>query len=204
MPKNSPRAVAFDVFSTLLELHDSRNPWKQIAQFSAGHAPDPREVPVGLKDFASLCSAPWNPAWAADLDAELSSIRIYPDVVETLRALRSKGYRLALISNLAQPYVPTVRSLLGPLVDVEIYSCQVGAAKPRPKIFAAMCAQLDLAPNEILMVGDSQQSDIEGACRFGMPSVHLRRDGPQDRDSISELSGVRDLLFSSLDDGVTR
>lgn len=117
---------------------------------------------MGLEEFASLCSAPWNPAWAADLDAELRSVSIYPDVVETLRALRSKGYRLALISNLAQPYVPTVRSLLGPLVDVESYSCQVGAAKPRPKIFAAMCAQLDLAPNEILVVGDSLRSDVEG------------------------------------------
>lgn len=48
MPENLPSAVAFDVFGTLLRLHDNRNPWKQIAQLS-GNASSVEEqgLPLG-------------------------------------------------------------------------------------------------------------------------------------------------------------
>lgn len=199
-----PRAVAFDVFGTLLALQDARNPWKKIAQAGGGYAVDPRELPIGLETFAAECGVPWDPEWAEDLAAELQSIQPYEDVIDTLEALRGDGFSLALVSNLAQPYVPVVRSVLARHVDVEIYSCNVGAAKPRPRIFATLRAQLNLPPRDILVVGDSFTSDIEGARNSGMRALHLQREGPKSFGSIGNLSELRDLLRSGLSDGAVK
>ncbi|WP_435165446.1 HAD family hydrolase [Falsirhodobacter sp. 1013] len=179
-----PRAVAFDAFGTLLNIEDNRNPWRRIAQAGAGYSIDPRVVPIDLQGFAAACGVPWNENWASDLDAELRSIRPYGDALETLEELRLEGIKLAIISNLAKPYVSVVQSLLKRHVDVEVYSCDVGSAKPQPEIFARLCAQLDLPPSDILVVGDNQVSDVDGA-----------REGARDQASIGDLFELRCLLL---------
>ena len=52
-----------------------------------------------------------------------------------------------------------------------------GAAKPDPGIFHAACAQLGLAPGEVLHVGDDAEMDVVGAHRAGLRSCWLNREG---------------------------
>lgn len=50
-----------------------------------------------------------------------------------------------------------------------------GEAKPAPAIFHAACAQLGLAPAEVLHVGDDPALDVVGAHQAGLHSAWLNR-----------------------------
>jgi FMN phosphatase YigB (HAD superfamily) len=97
-----------------------------------------------------------------------------------------------VISNLAAPYGPALRRLLGDRVDGFSLSFEVGAMKPEPEIFAHACRNLALSPDQMLMVGDSHRSDVEGAEAFGMRAVRLRRghesEWPHSVGSLTELA----------------
>jgi HAD superfamily hydrolase (TIGR01662 family) len=109
--------------------------------------------------------------WAACHHFEL-----YDDVLPALRALRSRGYRLGLISN-------THRSLeafqnhfeLDELISAAVASCEHGYNKPHPSIFRTALRLLAVSPEEAVRVGDSYAHDIEGARAVGMKAVLLRR-----------------------------
>jgi putative hydrolase of the HAD superfamily len=109
--------------------------------------------------------------WAACRHFEL-----YDDVLPTLRALRSRGYLIGLISN-------THRSLeafqshfeLDELVSAAVASCEHGYNKPHPSIFRTALRLLAVSPDEAVMVGDSYTHDIAGARAVGMKAVLLQR-----------------------------
>lgn len=195
-----PQAVAFDVFGTLLMMKEPRNPWRQIAE-AAGictrdrYPVDPRRVPVSLQEFSELCGAVWREAWADDLAIEISSIPLFPESEEVLRRLGRAGLRLALASNVAQPYVQKVRGLLEGFVDVECYSCDIGAVKPEGRFFQAVCERLDVEPGAVLMVGDSAASDVIGARAAGLLAVRIRRNVQLLKaDEIDDLHGILGII----------
>lgn len=103
---------------------------------------------------------------------------LYDDVVPALRALRSRGLAIGLISN-------THRSLeafqshfeLEGLVAGAVASSEHGFNKPHPSIFRTALRLLAVDPAESLMVGDSLKHDVDGARAVGMQAVLLRRAG---------------------------
>jgi putative hydrolase of the HAD superfamily len=71
------------------------------------------------------------------------------------------------------------------LVDVLIYSHEVGLAKPDPAIYGLTCERLGLKPEEIIFV-DDVVGHIEGARAFGMRGV-IFKDNAQAIGEIEEL-----------------
>lgn len=117
------------------------------------------------------------PAIHQELAEDLAGCRLFEDVAPTLQRLRADGCRIAVCSNLAQPYSEVVRRLL-PDLDAYVFSFEVGAKKPDPAIYRAVCVALDCQPREILFVGDSQRADVDGPRRFGMSARLIdRREG---------------------------
>jgi putative hydrolase of the HAD superfamily len=55
-----------------------------------------------------------------------------------------------------------------------ITSCEVGRAKPDPGIFLEAARRLDVAPSEVLHVGDRWELDVEGARRAGLGAALYR------------------------------
>ena len=101
---------------------------------------------------------------------------IYEDVLPTLSKLKAKGYRLVCISN--KPYCNfTYLSTynLGSFFEAEIYSCDVGVAKPRPQIFQKVQSLLGISSTEIVHVGDSLEGDVIGALCANWQAVYLNR-----------------------------
>jgi putative hydrolase of the HAD superfamily len=118
--------------------------------------------------------------------------RVFDDVFPTLRALKTRGLKLAVISNWDERLRPLLHDLqLAPFFDALAISVEVGCPKPSPRIFARCVAGLGLPPSSILHVGDSPAEDIDGARRAGMQAVLIRRKpGGRDSDGIRSLAAL--------------
>jgi len=108
--------------------------------------------------------------------AEADAWRIYEDVLPTLGRLAARGLKLGIISNWDGRLRPLLAKLkLDTYFQAFVVSCEAGAPKPAPKIFAAAVSNLKLPPAAILHVGDSLEQDVRGATAAGLRSLRLRR-----------------------------
>jgi HAD superfamily hydrolase (TIGR01509 family) len=98
--------------------------------------------------------------------------RPYPDTEPTLRALRARHLKIAVVSNHAFDLRPFFREFgLAQYVDAYALSYEVGVAKPAPRMFTEACRMLAVEPANALMVGDDAVSD-GGAAAAGL-QVHI-------------------------------
>ncbi|QVQ26444.1 HAD family hydrolase [Achromobacter deleyi] len=210
------KAIAFDVFGTLVEIGAPRRPFRELVRLlsAAGRVPGrgdgalimSREV--DLEQAARLLGGSVSETDLARLESalqeEVASIRLFPDAVDTLSALRESGYRIALCSNLAAPYGPPVNALLPFAPDFCAWSYTAGAVKPQPEIYQNLCAGLDCQPGEILMVGDTVDADHTGPRSFGIAGFHLARNGRSpvpETESVASLADLIPLLARYRTDG---
>ena len=115
----------------------------------------------------------------------------YPDTAPTLRALRARGMRIGIVSNVPQDLRPIFAAHgLADLVDAFTHSFEVGTEKPDPAIFLRACEALGTKPSETLMVGDHPVADA-GALKAGLRFYLLPPDGaaeqPRGLDRVVEL-----------------
>jgi putative hydrolase of the HAD superfamily len=155
---------------------------------------------------AALGAPPRGPAFAAcfaDLWKHFASAaawRVFPEVPGVLAALRSRGLRLAVVSNFDRRLPPLLAALgLREKLDAVIHSTAVGAAKPDPAIFRAAAAALGVPLGDIVHVGDRLEVDVGGARAAGARAVlldrHRRRPRvPSDVRTISTLAALPAVL----------
>jgi HAD superfamily hydrolase (TIGR01509 family) len=105
----------------------------------------------------------------------------YPDTAPTLRALRARGQKIGIVSNVPQDLRPIFAAHgLADLVDAFTHSFEVGVEKPDPAIFLRACEALGTRPEETLMVGDHPVADA-GALKAGLRFHLLTPDGAVNR-----------------------
>ncbi|MEW2385334.1 HAD family hydrolase [Micromonospora sp. NPDC047707] len=113
-------------------------------------------------------------AVAARHDAVRADTRLREEAVPTLAALRRRGVRTGLVSDCTHelpaflPHLP-----IDPLLDVRVFSVQVGRCKPAPELYRTACRRLGVAPAECLYVGDGGSQELTGAERAGLTAVRL-------------------------------
>lgn len=119
---------------------------------------------------------------AAELYARFArgdSWEVYPDVRESLAALRAQGLRLGVVSNWDHRLPDLLKSLgLARSFEALVYSSEVGVEKPDPRIFESALRRLEIDPGQpgaALHVGDGRLEDVEGAQAVGMRALHLTR-----------------------------
>jgi putative hydrolase of the HAD superfamily len=125
---------------------------------------------------------------------DLSSYKLFDDVVPALDELRADGLRLGLISNFERWLEELLIELeVGDLFDVSMISGVAGIEKPDPRIYELALDAAGVAAHEALHVGDSPAMDAEPASALGMKVVLLDRaglypDAPWPRiESLKEL-----------------
>lgn len=98
-----------------------------------------------------------------------------PGAEEILHELRERTMPTGLISMCA-PDTPALwrASPLGGLIDVEVFSCEVGLRKPEPEIYLAAAERLGVDPTACLYVGDGAYAELSGASSVGMHAVLIR------------------------------
>lgn len=120
-----------------------------------------------------------------------TSWKCFEDVADGLEQLAAKGYRLAMASNFDSRLEGLCHSL-EPLRRIEqcVISSLVGFRKPSHRFFGAMLETLGCDRSGLLMIGDDDENDVEGARRAGIRAVAIRRKGPA---GPGEISVIHDL-----------
>ncbi|MGN1134908.1 MAG: HAD family hydrolase [Oscillospiraceae bacterium] len=127
---------------------------------------------------------------------ETENYHIYPDAVQTLETLQSRGYKHFLLSNNYPELDITMGKIgLAKYFDGMIISAQVGYDKPRHEIFEIALEKAG-TPERCFMVGDNPQSDIKGAANIGIPAILVHNDNVQGFECTvcTELSDILDIV----------
>jgi putative hydrolase of the HAD superfamily len=190
------RAVLFDFFGTLTRavrrgpahgdmartLGCDPDEWialldRTFYRRATGELGEPLEVLAWLA--TSLGGRPCRSCLVDVWSARVRTVRregpLRDDAVATLRAVRRRGLRTAVVSDCWYE-LPVIMGRLpvAPLLDACVFSTDVGKCKPDPAMYLTACRQLGVDPRECVYVGDGGSRELTGADRLGMTPVRLR------------------------------
>jgi epoxide hydrolase-like predicted phosphatase len=119
----------------------------------------------------------------------MSEMVARPEVVATIRRLRSDGYRTALLTNNARELAPLWRPLLplDELFDLVVDSSEVGMRKPDPRIYRLVLDGLGVEPARTVFLDDAP-GNVAGAAAVGIHAILV------DDDFLIALEALDKLL----------
>lgn len=122
--------------------------------------------------------------------------------LETVRSMTERGLKLGLVSNVPLPGALYRRILkrhqMDAYFDIFRFSYESGHRKPSPYMLRSALTELEVPPDEALMVGDRRSSDVAAGRAAGVGTVWLESahsEGPRPDwqiRSIDELPAVID------------
>ncbi len=102
-------------------------------------------------------------------------VELYPDAIDVLRELRSRGVLIGINSNRPCSTAMMMADLadmgIAPYVDAGVCSGETGYLKPHRSTFERVIEDLGVPAQEAVMVGDSVEADLRGAKAVGMRTV---------------------------------
>jgi FMN phosphatase YigB (HAD superfamily) len=137
----------------------------------------------------------------ADLLADLtrpvdprSILEIFPEVLPTLRELRRRGVRMAVVSD-AWPELPALHAALGIGGFFEAYaiSAELGCHKPDPRMYRHASDALGLPPGECLFL-DDDPSYVAAAIALGYQGLAVLREPGGTAGGVPSISAIDALL----------
>ena len=109
------------------------------------------------------------------LSADLPDIEPRAGIADVLAGLRDRGLRLGLAANQSHEVLDRLDAHgLGAFFDHRELSCTHGYRKPDVRLFLRCCEDLDVSPEDCIMVGDRIDNDIAPANALGMRTVLFR------------------------------
>jgi putative hydrolase of the HAD superfamily len=142
--------------STMLDSHNGNRRYADILRDLG--VPDPDA-------FIDAEHEVWRPAHSVLASAQA-----------LLEALRARRIKTGLVANSWPDPGRVLRRDaeafgLAELLDVLVYSEEVGLRKPDPEIFLHACRRLDVEAVATMYVGDNLVTDVQGAANVGMTTV---------------------------------
>ena len=127
-------------------------------------------------DYAMETCGIDDPGLRTDLMNAYLALDAYPDVKDTLAALKQKGLRTAILSNGSPRMLQAaVKSAgIGDYLDGVFSVEEVGIYKPDPRVYQLACDHLGVRAGEISFQS-SNAWDAAGAAHFGMRVVWINR-----------------------------
>src|SRR5205814_9441809 len=110
--------------------------------------------------------------------ANPQSWRLYDDVPAALAALERRRYQLGIASNFDARFKRIVAGHTPLDVCTSLFlSSDIGFTKPDLRFFRAVEERLGTVPAEIVLIGDDEISDVQGATAAGWRAIRLHRSG---------------------------
>ena len=217
MPENKIKAVLFDLDMNLLDLFTAKNEAIDIAiqaMINAGLEMEREEALEKLKkeyfkDFEGSQvisnflknNDKYHPKiLAAAINSYRKTkselLKPYPEVIETLKELKSMNLKLAIVTD--APILKAFRRLdavgVVDFFDEIVTFDDTGQKKPAPEPFKEALKRLNLSTEEAIHVGDWPERDVLGANGIGMISVHAKYGN---KLSDSSFKGAADFEIES-------
>ena len=210
------KACVFDAYGTLFDVHSAVGKHRHRLGASAdqisilwrtkqleytwlrslmGHHADFWQVTQDALDFAFEMHHVNDPALRRDLMEAYLKLDCYPEVPETLSQLKSRGFKLAILSNGTPAMLAAavknagIDTLIEKIFSVE----EVGIFKPDPRVYQIAVDQMNVKPEEIVFQS-SNAWDASGASAFGFKVAWVNRFG----QSEERLPGHPDVEIQNL------
>jgi putative hydrolase of the HAD superfamily len=108
-----------------------------------------------------------------------------PHALETLHELKSRRYKLGLLSNCSVE-IPLLwpETDFAAAFDTAIFSCLARLKKPDERIYRLACEQLGIKPESCLYIADGENHELTAAAKVRLHPVLLQNSS---RDNSSEL-----------------
>lgn len=121
-------------------------------------------------------------AIASDFAARRRAVmRLFPDALECLEALRRRGVPLALVTNgdAREQRDKIARHGLAPYFGAIVIEGELGVGKPEPVVFLEALSRLGVGEPgpDVWMVGDHLEFDVAGSQRLGLRAAWVDREG---------------------------
>ena len=129
--------------------------------------------------------------------------RLLPGAKDALKTVRSKGYRMGLISNTGRTPGSMLRTVMDKLsilefFDTTTFSNEILVRKPAEAAFTVTLERLKAMPKTAVHVGDDANKDILGARKVGMRTIQVVSPGEQPSKAadahVRSLSQVLDQI----------
>ena len=116
-----------------------------------------------------------------------ASYEVDSDVVASVKKARSLGLKTCICTNNFPTRINSLNTKFNFLADfdIQVFSYEVGATKPDPKIFQALITQSGCLPQEIFYA-DDKEPNVLTAQSLGLNAV-IYRDFPQFLVALSSL-----------------
>ena len=196
------KACVFDAYGTLFDVHSAvakHRPrlgdladlvsilWrtKQLEytwlRSLMGHHADFWKVTQEALDFAFNVHDIDNPGLHRDLMQAYLKLDCYPEVPESLSILKSRGFKLAILSNGTPAMLDAAvkNAGLGDLIEENFSVEDVGIFKPDPRVYQMAVDGLSVRPEEIVFQS-SNAWDAAGASAFGFKVAWVNRFGQRE------------------------
>jgi 2-haloacid dehalogenase len=155
----------------LLTLYHQLEPAVQ-----AGRGMPYREVMAEtLAAVAALARLEIAPGEEDALRASLPGWPVFPEVPIALAEVRSRGWRLAILSNTDADLLDASLRAIGVPVDLRIVASDIGSYKPAVRHWEAFFAQSGADRDRHVHVAASLFHDVEPAHRLGLRSAWINR-----------------------------
>ncbi len=126
----------------------------------------------------------------------------YPNVIPTLIKLRENGLKLAIVSDAPKlkAWIRLTELKLENFFDVVVAFDDTGERKPSELPFRKALSDLNVTPEEVLMVGDWPERDLVGAKKVGIKTCFARygwqflTPPPEDHGADYVINRIEELL----------
>ena len=132
------------------------------------------------------------------LAESLPSWQPFPEVPATLAEIRSRGWKLAILSNSDGDLIAASQALLGAPFDETVVAGDIRSYKPALAHWLEFYARTLADKRRHVHVGASLFHDIAPAARLRIPNVWINRldehPGPSPTRELADLSGLPETL----------
>ena len=120
---------------------------------------------------------------------------LHPEIIPLLGTLKSKGYKIGLISNCYSEEAMVIKqSIMLPYFDAVCLSYEEGIKKPDHKIFERCMEKLGVDAADCLYVGDGGSRELDTAREIGMHPVqavwYLKEGTTQPKGKMKEFTNI--------------
>lgn len=124
----------------------------------------------------------------------LKNMKPKKDLVKTFKEIKKRKLKILILTNEVVEIQLKKINKLGVIkyIDYFVASENAGIDKPNKKIFLHALQKIKRKPNEVLMIGDNEKDDIEGAKKVKINTVLLSQKNQKTKADyqIKELSEV--------------